>query len=326
MRSSVLVLALGLAIPQAADTRAADQAAVFPTAEVSTDRTAPSDDGVATADWLTVPGWNSATADDEVSPIELISGSRGYSEIPCRACGEHHPDTWAAVEPYGWLPALSGTVTVNGVTLPVDVSLSDAISALSDLRGAAQIQVEAGRGDWGFLINGMLVSMASSQNFGPLNVNAQIDQTFLEMLGFYRLVNEAEGDLPWTVDLLAGARYYDIDLSGQFNLGGVLVFNRGQSQNWVDLVTGVRTEVAITDSLSVFGNADVGGFGIGTSSDPAWNVYGGARYKVACVEGLSLAGGYRWFDIRETNNTNDPTAFGFNVLMHGPFAAFVYEF
>lgn len=235
--------------------------------------------------------------------------------------------TWALIAPYGWLSAMNGTVTINNTTLPIDLSLSDLIDIMkNDLRGAAMIHAEAGRGRFGFILDGMLVSAASSQTRGPLTANVQVDQTFLEFLNFYRLVDASDTEVPWTVDVLGGARYYDLDVNGQFILGNIITFNRGQTNNWVDLVVGVRSAVALTESLEAFGRFDVGGFGIGTSSDPAWNVQGGLKYQVAWCEGLSLVSGYKYLAIDEDHSPGSPDAFGFHVEMFGPFAAIAYEF
>lgn len=242
-------------------------------------------------------------------------------------CCPPPPQTWALIGPYGWITAMQGVVTLNNTPIPIDLSLSDAVRLLkNDLQGAAMLQLETGRGDWGFLVNGMVISLGSSRTIGPLTANLDINQTLLEGFTFYRLVDTADSEVPWTVDLLGGLRYYSIDASGQLFLGAVGPINVGQSNQWVDLVIGIRSSVALTESLSAFGRADIGGFGIGTSSDPAWNVQGGLRYEIAAIEGLSLAGGYKLLDIREYNSPGQPDAFGFDVRLHGPFAAIVYEF
>ena len=274
-----------------------------------------------------VTRWQSSPIEDET--VEQASHTTYVTHTPSQqfSCCPPPPRTWAMIAPFGWIPAMQGTITINNRAIPVDLSLSDVVNLLKDdLQGAAMLQLEAGRGDLGFIVNGMIVSLSSARTLGPLTANIDIDQTFLEGFGFYRVVDSSDSDVPWTVDVLGGLRYYSVDVAGQVFVGPVGPINVGQSNQWVDLVVGVRSAVALTESLEAFGRADVGGFGIGTSSDPAWNVQGGLRYRTPAIEGLSLVGGYKLLDIREYNSAGSPDAFGFDVRMHGPFAAIAYEF
>src|SRR4051794_16361775 len=46
---------------------------------------------------------------------------------------------WTVVAPYGWIFGMKGTVGAGRLTAPVDLSVSDSIEKLKDLKGAAQL-------------------------------------------------------------------------------------------------------------------------------------------------------------------------------------------
>lgn len=73
----------------------------------------------------------------------------------------------------------------------------------------------------------------------------------------------------------------------------------------------------------MFARADVGGFGIGSSSNLAWNVVAGLDYQ--WNSSTSLLAGYRVLDIDQFSGAG-ATAFGFDVQMAGPFAAIAFQF
>ena len=128
-----------------------------------------------------------------------------------------------------------------------------------------------------------------------------------------------------SVDFLAGGRFYEFS-----NILTVRPFDPFQptvplnlSATWVDMVIGGRTVIPITNSLDVFGRADIGGFGIGSSSTLAWNLVAGVDWKMTSCS--SLVAGYRELNINKSGGVGG-TAFDFNAKMYGPFMAITFQF
>lgn len=236
--------------------------------------------------------------------------------------------TWALVAPYVWMPATRGTVGARGTTTSVDVSLSDLFDHLDDLNGAFMGHVEVGRGDIGLIFDGMLMQLDLSQRL-PLGGRAKLDigTTILESLVMTRIVNvdtDVEGG-EFIVDLLGGARYYQAANSIRITPAVGPAIQADLTKDWVDLVFGARTAVTLMPDLKGFFRADFGGFGIGTSSNLAWNLTTGVEYALSCHPGSSVILGYRVLDIDETQKSGDQK-FVYDLQMRGPFTAVAIRF
>ena len=225
---------------------------------------------------------------------------------------------WTVVAPYGWIFGMKGTVGAGRLTAPVDLSVADSIDKLKDLKGAAQLHVESGYGPVGVIAD--LTYMRLQPAAGRVTVDSE--SALFELLGMYRVVGAGDrqaGEV--TFDLLGGARYYRFSNAITGSAFGLLSAER--TNKWIDLVVGARAGVQVTDDLGVFARGDVGGFGIGHSSEQACNVLIGFDYR--CCECASLVGGYRWLKIdRESGVGRD--RFLLDATLSGPFVAFALRF
>jgi len=235
--------------------------------------------------------------------------------------------TWVLVAPYGWISGINGQIVTPGRVLDVNVSPSDVLQHLGDLNGAFMLHTEVGRGDWGLILDANLIRLSPQVTTATALIDVTLQQTLMEFLGMYRLVEASdylvEGK-SLTVDLLAGARYYQVGNAltvYPFAPGPTLFEER--SKTWVDLVIGARARAPLTSSLDVFVRADVGGFGIGSSSNLAWNLVAGLDYQMN--SSTSLLAGYRVLDIDQISGAG-ATAFGFDVQLQGPFVALTFQF
>ncbi|HVJ67135.1 MAG TPA: hypothetical protein VM510_04065 [Caulifigura sp.] len=237
--------------------------------------------------------------------------------------------TWVLVAPYGWMPATRGTVGARGVTTKVDASLADVFESLGDLNGAVMGHVEVGKNDWGLIFDGLLMRLSPEKNL-PLGGKAtvEISSTLLESMAMKRILDTTT-DVPGMsrirADLLAGARYYQVQSNLKINPVMGPTIQGDISKDWVDLVFGGRTSVTVADGLEGFLRADFGGFGIGTSSDLTWNLIAGGEYACPSCPGSSLVLGYRILDIKEKQGSGNDE-FIYDVQMQGPFAAVAFRF
>ena len=229
--------------------------------------------------------------------------------------------------PYGWISGIHGQIATPGRVLNINVSPSDVLKHLDDVNGAFMLHTEVGRGDWGLILDTNLIRLSPQVTTGSALIDVTLQQTLMEFLGMYRLINASdywvEGK-SLTVDLLGGGRYYQVSNGltiDPFGPGPTLREER--TKTWVDLVVGARARAPLTSSLDVFARADVGGFGIGSSSKLAWNLVAGLDYQMN--SSTSLLAGYRVLDINQFSGAG-ATAFGFNVQMAGPFAALAFQF
>jgi hypothetical protein len=235
--------------------------------------------------------------------------------------------TWVVFAPYGWISGINGQIVTPGRVLNINVSPSDVLEHLGDVNGAFMLHTEFGRGDWGIIIDGSLIRLSPQVTTGPALIDLDVQQTLMELLGMYRLVEASDyvvDGKSLTVDLLGGGRYYQVSNGltiDPFGPGPTLQEQR--SKTWVDLVLGARARAPLTSSLDVFTRADIGGFGIGSSSNFSWNVVAGLDYQWS--SSTSLLAGYRVLDIDQLSGAGD-TAFGFDVRMSGPFAAMAVRF
>ncbi|MBX3442238.1 MAG: hypothetical protein KF774_07505 [Planctomyces sp.] len=241
------------------------------------------------------------------------------------------PDqTWVLVAPYVWTPAMKGRIGARGVSAPIDMSLSDLYDILfDDLNGAVMGHIEVGKGNFGLIFDGMLMRVSPSQT-GPLGgrLDFDISSTILESMAMARVVDvelDAATNARWSVDLLGGARYYQVQNGVRINPVNGPTVSADLSKEWVDLVIGARTAVTLVPGLDGFARTDFGGFGIGTSSQLAWNLITGVSWECQSHPGTSLVLGYRVLDINESQGSGDQQ-FRFDVTMQGPFAAFSFAF
>ncbi len=292
---------------------------------------------------LRVRGWFAGDAGDGLvgsnSPPRIISSDGGHihdggdiqlvqhsGAIPQSV---EDSQTWVVVAPYLWAPAVKGTVGALGTKQNVDLTLSELIDLIPDLNGAFMGHVEVGKGPRGLIVDAMIMEVSPTER-GPLGgkVTVESNTTILEFLGMYRVVDlGTSGDSapPVRVDVLGGVRYYDVETGLTVKpLQGPTVAIE-QAENWVDLVVGARGAVTLVQGLDAFLRADVGGFGIGTSSKLAWNLVTGVEYACAAWPGSSLLLGYKVLDIDESKYSG-VQHFVFDVKLQGPFLALGFRF
>lgn len=263
-----------------------------------------------------------------VSPEIVLTGQQSVSSDgnetgPCDT--DKH---WWVVAPYAWAPGIKGTITSFGVARSVNIHTSDVIDHLGDVNGALQLHMEAGVERLGFIVDTNIIRLSQSTNLAAGSLDFDLQQTLVEVLGMYRLLQGSPEDLPnqtYSADFLLGGRYYNFTNGVTFTPFDptLPLVPLSQSAAWVDLVAGVRGRAPLLSRLDAFARADVGGFGIGSSSKLAWNAIAGLDWRP--FDHLSLLGGYRVLDI-ETTHGSGTNQFGFDAKMQGPFIALALQY
>ncbi len=211
-----------------------------------------------------------------------------------------------------WISGLKGDAGVLGTVEPVDVAFKDIVPVI-DM--AAALSFEARRGRWGILTSGLYMDISNAAGTpGPLvdEVALELKQLMLDAALSYAVVDNDCGSL----ELLAGARYNYIKLNLTID-GPLGTVSREGSKSWVDPYVGVLGRSRISDSISLVGKGDIGGFGVG--SDLTWQLYGGLEFQISrsCYVGV----GYRYLSVDYTSG-----GFTYDLATSGPQIELGFEF
>ena len=229
-------------------------------------------------------------------------------------------DSWRfAVAPYIWLVGIHGDQTVKGFEASVDMDFGD---LWSDLDFAGQLKGEAWKGNLGLFLDGTWLKLSTEESIGPIRLDVDMRLGIVEAGAFYHVYEMplgAEGvpdDRKLAVQLLAGARYWY--LKAKLDTGPIDVEN---SRDWVDPILGARLITDITERTRVLLRMDIGGFGVGSASEFAFNATAMFGYRM--TEQWTLAGGYQVMTL-DHGSGSDP--FQSDLTFYGPIFGVGYRF
>ncbi len=205
--------------------------------------------------------------------------------------GETGHGKWQAqITPYVWMSGLSGDVSATQAppVFSVDKSFSEILENLND---AFFITGLARKGD--FVIVGDFNYVSTSETDDTpipfVSVKADVEQISGTLLAGTPLIDEPGAVLYG----LAGARAWHVDatVTAQIPLVGRL----SESDTWafIDPVVALRGRLALTDTVSLTGYGDIGGFGVG--SDFTWQAVAAVNYALS--QRVSFSAGYRHLSV-----------------------------
>jgi opacity protein-like surface antigen len=222
---------------------------------------------------------------------------------------------------YGWLPGITGEEEAPDGEPFVQLDGIDVLAALEmAFFGAAEIR----RGRVGLVFDFEYADLEQDGKAdralvpGADPIEGSVGTTLTMASGFvaYRVL---EDDRRFA-DVFAGVRAFDIEADFDFSVDAIgFDFARRGQVNWVDPVVGVRARTDLGRGFGVTGLADVGGFGIGESSDLTWQVTGTLDYAV--TESVDARIGYRYMSI-----DYDAPGLGLDLDLHGPLIGVTWTF
>jgi hypothetical protein len=123
------------------------------------------------------------------------------------------------------------------------------------------------------------------------------------------------------IELFLGGRYVDLSQALELEPGGP----SNESEQFFDVVFGVRFAFDIGRSWTIELRGDAGGFGWTAGSDLTINAWFTVAYHFGGTPGWSLLFGYRYYQI-DYSETTASGLFALDMRMHGPVIAVAYTF
>jgi hypothetical protein len=224
-------------------------------------------------------------------------------------------DQWEwSVAPYLWMFGMDGDVRIRNTSAEFDVGFDD---IFDNLDIAAIASIEARRGAWGFFLEPVYGALSVDGKSGVADVEVNTELFLMDFGARYRFLDKRnEVGRARVADFSLGGRYFSIDNEIDF---GVLP-DRDRSTDFVDLTIGGRYAMDITDRFGMLVGGDVGGFGIGSSSEFSWNAE--ALLSWSFGRGGVLWGGYRMLDIDQ----DDGGSSGYDLELSGPLIGYEFRF
>lgn len=223
-------------------------------------------------------------------------------------------DKWQFISaPFLWASGIEGDLTMHGRTVDVDIGFDD----LFDVTDYGfQTYLELRKEKFGFYAAPSFMRLAGDAE--TKHIKADFDQDFwlVEGGGFYNLLHQG-GERPFTIDALAGVRYWnvktDVDIRGKGPLGLERSFT--DRVEVTDPVVGVRLHKYVTKKLSLSLRGDVGGFDLSENTSVfSWQAVGLVGYDFN--KRFSIFGGYRVLGI-ETESGSGSKESGLHLRFNG---------
>ncbi len=207
---------------------------------------------------------------------------------------EKDPGVILELTPYVWTFGVSGKVSVQGETFPIDYSGGDIAKFVNTGLSA---QLELRDRNFTLVFSGLYVGV--TQDSATLRLDT--DQYVVDGFFGYRVVGR--------LDLMVGGRYFNVKAT--LTDDGSSIGDR--TQDWVDFSAGARYEWRISRKWFLRFRGDVGGSTSGASSD--WSLGASGHYRP--LDRLAIALSYRILSVDyETDSGEDK--FEYDLTYTGP--------
>jgi hypothetical protein len=202
--------------------------------------------------------------------------------LPAKA-GSGQDDWKFSGAAYLWAAGVEGTDAAGD---DIDVSFSD---VLEDLDGGLMGILAARKGRWTLLADVLYLSIhqETSSTANIIGIPAKLDvdvklEGFVSTFGVaYRVIDEDMAHL----DLLAGARYFKLDLDFEADVGANKI-RYSDSEDVLDGIMGAQVIFDLSEKWYLSGYADVGA----GDSKLTWQAWPGIGYR---LEKVDVVVGYR---------------------------------
>ena len=231
---------------------------------------------------------------------------------------------------YFWLSGLNGNIGVGNTTADVDASFSD---IWKNFDVGVQLHLELWYKRWLLFLDPSYVILSNTNNQTinsiPVKTNSTVKQFIFDIAGGYRVAEIPLSSSPknhngniWPeldVDLYGGGRIYSIDSKVNLTLdtpAGPVKESFSKDESWFDFIVGTRFIFNLTEDLLFTTKTDIGGFGLGFSSDISWNFVANIGYELPWM-GITPYIGYRVLYVDYKDGSGD-NRFVYDVWQTGP--------
>ena len=241
---------------------------------------------------LLVAGTSLAQLEDKESDLTLLKENSTLSE-----------DWQFSLRPYFYLSGLSGSITIDPLTFPVNSSFS---ALLENVKFGGFISLTAEKGRWGLNADFQYINLYGDSS-GQLETSLDLKNIIGELDLIFR------PQMAPTLRFLLGVRAYSV--SQNFTFAGVPI-PEAKATVW-DPVIGAYGSWAIHNRWDFELRGDIGGFGV--SSEATYQVMGLFRFGLG--ENTSIPIGYRilGYQIKQDDVR-------MNTRMMGAFIGFDFRF
>lgn len=226
---------------------------------------------------------------------------------------------------YSFLPfSTTGTSTVNGTTVPIDLDLGDVLDLL-DFALAGRF--EAWNGNLGLIADANYVSIGAD---GPLTgtpnatFSVNLRQKWLALLAAYRVADGVYGanNQRYTFDIQGGARLNTLRQTLNVTTVAGALPTAGGDKTWVEPVIGARAMWRLNDKWTTIASIDLGGFGAGGNK-----LQVGAKLGVDFQpwDNTSIEFGYQYFSI-DFSTTLSNGVMAYDTTQQGPYVGVKFLF
>ena len=222
---------------------------------------------------------------------------------------------------YWWIPLqIKGPLDVGPTRTDIDVDLR---TLLDDLKFIIEGGLEVTNDQWSFMVWGLYINLGTDTAttvplLGTFDTSLGFKVTIVDMAVAYRVGAWPLGSSETTsldLDLLAGLIVWDTDLEISERFPGGFDPGISEQHSWVDFIIGGRVVFNISDKFVASVRGDVGGFGIGSSSNLTWNVTVLGEYKIH--PNVGLVAGYRYLAV-DWEQGSGLSRIGYDWTIHGP--------
>ncbi|MGA1801453.1 hypothetical protein [Rhizobium sp. HT1-10] len=228
------------------------------------------------------------------------------------------------VSPYVWAASLKGDASLAGYDTDVDVPFSDIFKHL-DL--AAMGNIEVTNNLFGFYIDAQHVRTSQDESIAEHEIDVKIRTTLVSAGVYYRIYDQLLGGNTsfgeprrFTIEPTVGVRWTKLEADVATGFG-----RADKYADWTDPFVGLRMSGDLSERWNLAGEADIGGFDIGSKLSINAQAYLGYRSQMFGRPAITRIG-YRL--LSQDYETRDFTGekFRWDVVQHGPVLGFSLRF
>lgn len=228
--------------------------------------------------------------------------------FPCAASASDDQGWQWVGAPYLWASSITTDLRDEAEPVPSTSSFSSIISKL-DMAFQGHFEGQGER--FGVFADVTYIALSDDHSGNVFDASASLDTTLTELAAVWN-VSPARYE---GLDVFAGVRHINADLSVQFESSGAVPFppvSVGFDQSFTDFMLGVRYSAPLSDKWKLITRID------GAWGDTDGTINASALLSRKFSKG-SLLFGYRYMDIELAGGDES-----IDVTMHGPMLAFAF--